>query len=445
MPSKFKDKVGADNAREKSRGSSYGHIVIPRGTKMFTVNGGDRVKLEFLPYTVTDPNHLCRNDSLEIAIPNTEWYRKPYFLHRNVGAGNDSVVCLRTINKKCPICEYRAKLQKEGKATEEEIKALKPSDRNLYVVVPIGHKEFEEEPHIFDISRFCFQDMLVDETNENPEYRAFFDPEDGYTVSVRFSEEKLGKNKFAAASRIDFEERKEEIDSDWLKKVPDLDKVLTILSYKEIEAKFFELDAEEAAAQEEDDEEERPRKRSKYVDSDERPAKRKSRDEEEEEEEEDEKPARRRRTEPEPEEEDEEEDQDDEEDDEPEEKPKLKRNVKKEEEEEEEDSDDSDDEEEEEEEEEAPKKSSNKCVACQGSGEDSKGRECRTCKGSGKKKVVKEEEEEEEEKPTKSAKKSASKSKCPSGHEFGKDCDKFPKHCSDCPLWDPCFDASENK
>ena len=353
---KFKDMVGADNAREKSRGSGYGHLSIPRGLQILQPEGGERLKLDFLPYTVSEPNHPCRDDAHSVAVPGSMWYRRPYKLHRNVGGANESVVCPQSIGKKCPICEYRMKLAKDGKSDEEEIKSLKASDRNLYAVVPIKHKKLEEAVSLLDISRYCFQDILRDETDENPEFRAFFDPsEEGFTLSVRFSKESLGKNSFAMANRIDFEARDYGYDDDWLDKVPDLDKILIILSYAEIERKFFEIETDDItenpfAAETETISEEA---------SDPEPP-----------------PSRTRRRRP----------------SESEQEPKsdVKEHVEKE------------------------------CIACGGTGTNSRGLPCRICA------------KKEPEKTT---------NPCPSGHEFGADCDKFPKDCAECPIWDQCYDA----
>lgn len=278
MASKFKDKVRSDNQREKARSSGYGYLIIPRGYKLFQVSGGQRVRLDFLPYYVTSENHPCRNDQDEVAIPGTMWYRLPYKTHRNIGANNDSLVCPATFDKKCPICEYRTKLARE-KAEEEEIRSLKSSDRNLYVVVPLKNREYDPIPHIFDISRFAFHDALREETDEKPEYQAFFDPEEGYTLNIRFSEEKIGRNKYASASRIDFEERKQQYDDEYVREeVPNLDEVLHVLTYKEIEAKFFEFDESDSEGAPEIEEDE-PRRLVR--EDDERP-RRRMRDEEEE-------------------------------------------------------------------------------------------------------------------------------------------------------------------
>jgi hypothetical protein len=432
----FKDRVGADNEREKSRGSS-GHLAIPRDITMLKVAGGDKVKFDFLPYVVSDENHPCRNDEKGVATPGDVWYRRPYRMHRNIGVNNSVIVCPTSVEKKCPVCEYRSKLLKQGKQfDDEEVKAVKPSERNLYAVVPIGHKEYEEEVHLFDISRRCFQDKLREETDEKPEFRAFFDPsEDGFTVAIRFSEEQLGKNKFADASRIDFEPRKEGYDDKFLEGVPDLDKILIIHPYEKIRQMFYGAGKEADEVDDDDppfDADAAPARRGKTES-------RSRRDEKEEEE--DDKPARRVKK-----EEDEDEPPkktkkpaDDDEDEPP---VKSKRATKNDDEDEppaksKKLSDDED---------EPPKKSSRKdddaCVACDGSGENSKGRVCAPCHGTGKKA---EKEEDEDDKPTeKSGKESTRKSKdeCPSGHKFGVDTDKKDE-CDACKVWEACYDVKK--
>jgi len=65
------------------------------------------------------------------------------------------------------------------------------------------------------------------------------------------------------------------------------------------------------------------------------------------------------------------------------------------------------------------------CIACGGSGENSKGNKCKPCKGKG---FTKKKEEKDEK-------------ICPHGHTFGEDCDDFPKDCDDCKLWEACDEA----
>ena len=290
--SRFAGKVRQDAHRQQQSGSSYGYLLLPKGVNVFSAEPGSRTRLDVLPYAVTSDNHPDRNEKLEIAIPGELWYKRPYKVHRNIGATNETVVCPASFGKRCPICEYRAKRLKEG-ADKEETDALKTSLRNLYAVIPIGSKQHDEKPHVWDISQFLFQNLLNEELQENEEFEVFPDLEEGLTLRIRFDSKTIGSSKpFAEASRIDFEER-DPYDESILKQIPNLDEMLNVLSYQELEKIFLELDETDIA--------EEP------IEEDEKPARRRRRPEPEEdpepEEEPEEKPVRRRKTIPEPEEE----------------------------------------------------------------------------------------------------------------------------------------------
>ena len=264
--SSFKGKVGEDSKRQSS-GANYGYLKLPKGVSVFNPEPDSKISLDFMPYTVTDLRHPDRNEKLEIAVPDTLWYKRPFKIHRSVGSGNDSVVCLTSIGKKCPICEYREKAAQEGTLGEKELKDLKPSKRNLYVVIPLDAKKLEVKPHILDVSQFLFQDLLNKELEENDGYEVFPDIEEGLTLRVRFDEETFLKNKYAKASRIDFLERKKPYKESILEDIPDLDKVLTILSYEDLRIKFLELEE----VNEDNDEPKRSKKSSSKEEEEELP------------------------------------------------------------------------------------------------------------------------------------------------------------------------------
>jgi hypothetical protein len=336
--SNFRGKVGADAKRQKREGKSFGYLLLPKDVKVFSAKPGTKnVRLDFLPYVVTDAKHPDRNEDSGTAVAGSQWYKRPYAIHRNIGGGQgDSVVCLASIGKKCPICIKRAELQKkDSEKYKEEIEALRPSKRNIYIVIPKGSKEYEEVPHIFDMSQRNFQDLLNEELEENEEHEVFPDLEEGETLKIRFGSATIGKGKpFAEASKIEFEEREEGYSEDILEEVPNLDEILKVLSYKELEAKFLENEDEEdgGTVREADDDED-----------------------DEDEDEEDETPKKKKTSKSKKQEEDDEEDEEDDEEDEEDEE---------EEEDDDEDSDDDEDEEDEDEdedeEEESPKKSKNK-------------------------------------------------------------------------------------
>lgn len=295
----FRGKVSANVQEQKTRGSAYGYMRLPNGVNIFQPPTEGRIFIDILPYEVTESKHPDRDDELKIANVGDLWYRRPYRVHRNVGANNTSYVCPSSIGMPCPICEYRAQRKTEG-ADDEELRALKYSNRNLYCIVPLKDKKFEEKPHIWDISQYLFQDKLNDELEEQPEFDVFPDLEEGYTLRIRFSEQSIGKNKFGEVSRIDFEDREKSYDESILNDVPDMDKILTILSYTKLKAAFMELepemdeedpiDEEEPIAEEEEEEEKPIRKRktaeSSSIREDNKFKKRKIVEEEEEEEEE---------------------------------------------------------------------------------------------------------------------------------------------------------------
>jgi len=313
--SAFKGK-GGRNATKQSRNAQYKHLNLPKGMRIFKEEPKSRVSLDILPYQVTDPHHLDRDEEYETALEGGLWYRHPYWIHRNIGANNESVVCPGSVKQKCPICEHRAQLLKDGTEwNDDSVKALKASLRNLYVVIPRGMKNFEETPHIWDISQFLFQDKLNEEIQENEEYETFPDLEEGYTLRIRFTEEQIGSNKFAATSRIDFIERDKPLAESLLEDVPALDDILVVPTYKTVEALFFggltqdEIEDEDDDEEEEEEEEPEPKRKARHVTS--------ADDEEDEPEEEDEKPEPRRKARPKPEPEPEEEEEEEEEKPEP--------------------------------------------------------------------------------------------------------------------------------
>lgn len=409
--SMWKQAVSADTDRQKKQASKLGYFLLPKNVRLFKETPGSRAKLDILPYIVTDEKHPDRNDEYGVAQVGKQWYKRPFRIHRGVGVSNEYVVCPTSVGQRCPICEYRAKRQKEG-ATREELTPLNATNRNLYVVIPKDVKDFEEEPHVWEVSQFLFQEKLNEEIAEDEDNACFPDLADGKTLRIRFTEEVFMKNKYAAIGRIDFEDRDEPYDESILKDVPNLDEVLQILSYKELEAKFYEVepmdngttDDNEDEDEDDDEEEVRTPTRRKQVQALEL-------DEEEEEEEDDD----------DFEEEEEEEEEDDFEEEEV--KPVRRKPARAK-----------------EEEEVLPKGMTKKeCVACEGSGLNSKGKPCKPCKGKGYtlsslKKDLGEFEDDEEETPTKAT-------KCPSGHVFGEDNDAFDE-CNSCDIWDDCYEAN---
>ena len=299
----FRGKVVSSAEKQKERGGSR-YLTIPKGIKMFKLPEGVKsFQMDFLPYLVSSDRHAERNDASGVAIPGSEWYRASFKTHRNIGANNETVICPKSFGHKCPICEYQLKRIKDG-ADKEEFKVLYPQERSLYALIPVGHKDYPETIHVWDMSDFLFQETLIDTLKEDDSNEDFFTLDNGKTASVRLKWKEIGRNNFPEVVDIIFKDR-EPFEDSVLDDVPDLDNMLKVLSYDELEAKFFDVDSEKDAGKltDTDDVEEEPAPRRRAT-KEEPPAKAR-RPVKEEEDEPEPAPRSRRAIKPEPEEEDE--------------------------------------------------------------------------------------------------------------------------------------------
>lgn len=257
MEDAITDSIEQDRKHAGSGGAEYGNIQIPEGlgkNAMFKIKMGERVDFDIIPYEVTDDNHLNKNKDRGTAVKGSMYYYRPYFVHRYIGAGKETLTCPKTwgADKPCPICEYHEQLKAEGKP-KDEYNQYKKKYWTLYAVVPIGHPEYEEEVKLFNIAQYNFQKRLIEDIEEKEQYRNFADIHNGFTLSVRFSKE-IGKNgrPFAQATDIDFKEREYDWEDNILDQVPNLDDLLIQKSYEEM---YNVLHGAEDMDEEEDDEE----------------------------------------------------------------------------------------------------------------------------------------------------------------------------------------------
>lgn len=237
--SNFGDKVGRNVQHQKESKKSFGYLNLPKGVPILNLEvDTPRLDIDIIPYTVTDSRHPDQDTEYDIATEGSLWYRRPFKVHRNVGPDNDTVVCLRSVGRKCPICEYREKRAKEG-AEKEELRELYGKSRSLYVVIPLGVKKHEEVPTIWDMSDKLFQEILNDELSISEEDRCFPDLENGRTLTIKLRWKTLGNNSYPEVRSISFSKR-DPYPEKILDEVPNLDEVLKVLDYETIKAKFFE-------------------------------------------------------------------------------------------------------------------------------------------------------------------------------------------------------------
>ncbi len=245
--SSFKGKT-TGNASKRKKGSGYGYLIIPKKVDIFNAEADTKVEIDIMPYLVKISNHPDKDDNSETAIKGSYWYKRPFKIHRSVGVNNDAIVCPKSIGKRCPICEHQDMLRKKDNADENEIKSLRASDRNLYAIKikKVDGKKFKNSKvHLFDFSDYLFQEKFEEQLSDKDEFETFPDHKEGSTLDIRFVEETLNKNKYAAPSRFDFITRKKQYSDDVLDEIPNLDNCFTVLSYDELKAKFFEIDTDD--------------------------------------------------------------------------------------------------------------------------------------------------------------------------------------------------------
>lgn len=291
----FRKRMKAGKRRRQNKSFFRSDVDIP----FWKCDEGPHV-IDIVPY-LAGPND-----------PDTEEGEGTYvlevYVHRDVGnIEGQMVICpSETFGDRCPICEHRKKLTREGDADEDLLNELRPSryPRSIYNIVCYDSRREEEKGvQVWHTSNYLFEQHLQ-KLAEGPRRRGSSEP-DSYVYfahptegkSISFTTE--GKKMNLKHMGLQFVERDYDIDDELLEQAFTLDDLIEVPTYEEIYKMYW---GEEGGADEEEDE---------Y-------------DDEEEDEEEEERPARRRKSKskskpkrrrPEPEDEEEDEDEEEEEDD----------------------------------------------------------------------------------------------------------------------------------
>ena len=231
----MKDRIRS-RAKEAAAAMVVGPLKIKYEEKKF-FQPKTNCLFDIIPYVVSDPAHPEQIDPGEL------WPRRQYKSHYlTVDGQRRMYICRRSINEPCPICEYYAQMIKLG-YKGDEVTSLKVKDRELYNVI-----DLQNDPKsilLFDCSYHNFGKQLDKDIADDyigEEYGNFADLSEGFTLRVRFSRESFQTNKFFQASRIDFLPRKKPYPPAILKQVYDLDDILNIQSYEELERVLFNME-----------------------------------------------------------------------------------------------------------------------------------------------------------------------------------------------------------
>lgn len=245
----------AESARHRAEGHKVGFeqtvLDIHEETSMFRLKSTKPVRIDIIPYEVGAGNPWADEGTLH--------YERTFFVHRGIGADRNSYVCPRkTADKKCFICDYRAKLMKDPEADEDLVLDLAPKERQLFNIVDISDRD--KGVQIWDMSFHLFGKALdaeIRNADEEDEYANFAEIDGGSTLKLGISESSFAGFTFFSVESIGFKSRKKEYDDSILEEVTNLDDALKILSYDELKSVFLQTEEEE------DGEKPKSRKKSK--------------------------------------------------------------------------------------------------------------------------------------------------------------------------------------
>lgn len=250
------DKV-RNNAVQGSSGSTE-FFELPENISKWIPEKPNRFKIDILPFEVGGNDHP---DDVE---KDTIWMKMPFTVHHGIGPSNKSIVCPRSIDKRCPICEERDRLYNDD--ADGNTEAIKGLYAQKFVAYNIVDPENSSKVAIFCMSRGKFAGALEDELKDpdNAEHLPYFDviKKRGRTLIVRFSEANFQGRKYLEATRIDFKKRDDMDEDDVLESTVALDTALIVKDYSEIKAMLFQEDlpddddepADEATTEVDDDE-----------------------------------------------------------------------------------------------------------------------------------------------------------------------------------------------
>lgn len=234
MAKRERKKSAARRAAEK-RQEGFGRtsLKVPKGAQFLKVEEGVK-RLNVIPYEAGPGNPNCDEGEL--------YFERTFYTHR-IGPNNDAYVCpAKTVGKKCPVCEAAQKLRSSDDADDEELKALKPKERQLFNVVDL--KEPEKGVQLLEFSYHCFgrqlnEEILADEDGEDGVDAFYMPDETGMTLKVAFKKQSGGGYSFLEATSINFKPRAP-LDEETVAAAHNLDSLIEVLPYDKLKAIFLQ-------------------------------------------------------------------------------------------------------------------------------------------------------------------------------------------------------------
>lgn len=250
-----------NNLREGMGSGIASLLALPRDVRLWQPEKAGTYTLDFVTYIVTSPNHPDnKNGRLELDPKyDIHWWKRPFQVHRKIGANGEMLISPLTIGKPDPIWEERQLLAQNYKQNEAAVKATTPQ---RWMAFPIIDPDDSDKIAIFAMSYGKFWEAKAGleyelGTSTDDSKVGFYNFVDGKTLKVRFADQTYEGRKYLECNRIDFVDREDMDEKEILAKVPALDDMFVILPYDKLKALYLQTDLDASGSTEAD---ETPRK-----------------------------------------------------------------------------------------------------------------------------------------------------------------------------------------
>jgi len=217
----------------KDGGSSFqgsNVLHLPNGVSEIKIKEKGKRLLDFMPYEVMVDNHP--------AVPKGElWHERTYLVHWKVGPDKISLICPKSIGQRCPICLRKAPLYDLGyEAHKKEIGELTPQKMQLWNVKDLDTEEKETQLWNFSFNKFFKELKKKIDMEENEDLWGYPMLECGFTIQITFIEDTYMNSKFLTTGAVELIEREKQYTEEVVQDSYDLDAMLVVKSYEEIES-----------------------------------------------------------------------------------------------------------------------------------------------------------------------------------------------------------------
>jgi len=228
----------ASSASKKGNGSRF--ATFDWGTKkveFYKIKDSGDYAIDIIPFKIASKKHPATHEGAAVG---DEVYNLDYYLHRNVGPKQMTVICpAETLGKPCPICEAAERAKREFGPQSKEFASLKPKHNVMYNVVDPEDKD--EKIKIFDVSFALFEQALIETAGakgrrKGKDFIRFGNIEEGWSVSFTANQESFMGAKYFKFTAFDLDQREEPHSKSLIKEAYSLDEYMIVKSYEELEA-----------------------------------------------------------------------------------------------------------------------------------------------------------------------------------------------------------------